>query len=469
MFNDGFYPTPPHVAGMMIRPYDLTGWRVLDPAAGKGDLLDAAKRCADSASPYRRTTTFHAVEIEEDLCAILREKGYTLVGYDLFETDFTQHYNLVLMNPPFRNGVDFLMHIWDSLAGPVDIACLLNHGSLMAGDTEKKRKVLDLINIFGCVENIGPVFRQAERTTDVDIALVRLKKPAPRAEQEDWFSRVGYEVEEALQDGGFVQKALASTDALLALEGTYKAARRALQEKHDAQRAYVALTRPVRGSGFGREDEENVKVPSMSEAEQELKALFWRYVFDKLQIAKQVTSAARDKWYEEVKQRKYMAFSAANVRRVLQEFMDNRDDIIQACIVEAFDHLTKYHKENRVHPEGWKTTKAYAVKGRFILPNVNLEFSYGRAGDQLEDLDKALCFLSGRPLDDVTTINAALRAHKERVRSGDAHISDEFESTFFKIRVYKKGTGHFLWKDEALRAQFNQTAVAGKNWVGDGS
>jgi len=470
MFNDGFYPTPRHVAGMMLEPYSLhKSISILDPAAGKGDLLDVAREQVERRNPYRRNeASFHAIEIENDLCAILRDKKYTLVGYDLFETTFTQHYDLVLMNPPFRNGIDFLMHVWDNLDGPVDIACLLNHDGLMAADNEKKQRLLQLIDLFGSVENIGPVFKRAERPTAVNIALVRLKKPAPRTEDVDWFSQYGYEVEETLRDGSFVQNALASTDALDALEGMYKAARRALKDKHEAQAAYDALTGPLRGD-YCTEDDENTKVPSLPEAEQQLKALFWKYVFDKLQIARQVTSSAREKWYDEVKRRKYMAFSAANVRRVLYEFVENREDIIQACIVEAFDHLTKYHKENRVYQEGWKTTKAYMVASRFILPNVNSGYSsYGSADDNLNDLDKALCFLSGQALDNIVTTVGALHQHKQAVRDGRAYISDQFESTFFKVRVYKKGTGHFLWKDEALRAMFNQTAVAGKNWVGDG-
>lgn len=39
MFNHDFYPTPPEVAALMLDPLDLRGKTVLEPSAGKGDLV----------------------------------------------------------------------------------------------------------------------------------------------------------------------------------------------------------------------------------------------------------------------------------------------------------------------------------------------------------------------------------------------------------------------------------------------
>lgn len=39
MFNPDFYPTPPEVAALMLDPLDLRGKVVLEPSAGKGDLV----------------------------------------------------------------------------------------------------------------------------------------------------------------------------------------------------------------------------------------------------------------------------------------------------------------------------------------------------------------------------------------------------------------------------------------------
>ena len=53
MFNNGFYPTPYEVAKKMISPYlELIkrGALILDPSAGKGDLLKACKYAGDRKS-----------------------------------------------------------------------------------------------------------------------------------------------------------------------------------------------------------------------------------------------------------------------------------------------------------------------------------------------------------------------------------------------------------------------------------
>ena len=43
MFNESFYPTPAHVIELMIGAEDLQGKTILEPSAGKGDILDYCK------------------------------------------------------------------------------------------------------------------------------------------------------------------------------------------------------------------------------------------------------------------------------------------------------------------------------------------------------------------------------------------------------------------------------------------
>lgn len=82
MYNASFYPTPPEVAARMLakvgKLYDRA---VLEPSAGKGDLADAVVGKLDRY--YNRCREIvHCIEIEPDLQAALRGKGYPLVGTD---------------------------------------------------------------------------------------------------------------------------------------------------------------------------------------------------------------------------------------------------------------------------------------------------------------------------------------------------------------------------------------------------
>ena len=65
-----------------------------------------------------------------------------------------------------------------------------------------------------------------------------------------------------------------------------------------------------------------------------------------------------------------MAFSEENVYALVESIFLNRGAILQQCVVEAFDIMTRYYDENRVHVEGWKTNDAWKVNRRVVLPRV---------------------------------------------------------------------------------------------------
>lgn len=82
MYNASFYPTPPEVAEKMLAKVGKLYERsILEPSAGKGDLADAAVGKLDRY--YNRCREIvHCIEIEPELQATIRGKGYPLVGTD---------------------------------------------------------------------------------------------------------------------------------------------------------------------------------------------------------------------------------------------------------------------------------------------------------------------------------------------------------------------------------------------------
>jgi SAM-dependent methyltransferase len=99
----GFYPTPPDLISRVLELADLNATdTVLDPSAGKGDILDAVA----ALFPGQRSALY-AAEINSTLREILRLKGYSLLGDDFLElTPDTTTFDRILMNPPFENGQD---------------------------------------------------------------------------------------------------------------------------------------------------------------------------------------------------------------------------------------------------------------------------------------------------------------------------------------------------------------------------
>jgi phospholipid N-methyltransferase len=100
MFSSEFYPTPKPVIEKMLEPYAsrygyaLSGKTILEPSAGKGDILDFI---SDSGV---RKNKLYACEINQDLQFILQEKSYKVINTDFLTYQGDYHFDLIIGNPP---------------------------------------------------------------------------------------------------------------------------------------------------------------------------------------------------------------------------------------------------------------------------------------------------------------------------------------------------------------------------------
>lgn len=483
MINEGFYPTPKPVIEQMLAPYVETidvpadkersfrqygfsrvvlraGHDILEPSAGKGDLADYLVEKFD-----RRAGQIDCIEIEPDLRATLTGKGYRVVDSDFLSFDEPYHYDLVIMNPPFADGVSHLLKAWQVVADGGRVICLLNAESLNNPYTNERQLLQHLISEHGRFECIGQAFKDAERPTDVEVAIVWLEKPE---REKVTFEGVKFEQEAGPNEAEFGANPLASRDTITSLVHQYQAARQLLQDRHDVESKIKFYTR---GTRFNLEGRENRNLTTLVE---ELKQHFWRYVFDKTKVGHLTTSNFQKDFEAHVSQTSNLAFSESNIYQVLTELFGDRENIMQRCIVEAFDRATSYHEKNKIHVEGWKTNKCWKLSKRVIHPwGISTEWSswrlqYGGGKDFYDDLDKALCFIQGISYESVTSISAAIESMCHQINQKQVDYDSQFESTHFRIRMYKKGTVHLEFKDLALLAQFNLAAAKGKNWVGPG-
>lgn len=177
MYNASFYPTPPKVAEKMLaKAGKLSGRSILEPSAGKGDLADAAVGKLECYYHTRCRELVHCIEIEPELQAAIRGKGYPLVGTDFLTFWPDEKYDLILMNPPFANGDAHLLHAWEILDHG-DIVCLLNEQTLLSPCTANRKLLATVIEAHGEVEHLGRCFAEdAFRKTQVRVSLVHLHK-----------------------------------------------------------------------------------------------------------------------------------------------------------------------------------------------------------------------------------------------------------------------------------------------------
>ena len=117
MFNKDFYPTPEHVLDSM--GIDCNEKIVLEPSAGKGDIVDYLQK--------HGAKKVIACEDNEDLFNIVKEKcGMLKRDFLQVTADEVSHIDMIVMNPPFSNGVEHLLHAWEIAPGNCEIISLIN-------------------------------------------------------------------------------------------------------------------------------------------------------------------------------------------------------------------------------------------------------------------------------------------------------------------------------------------------------
>lgn len=483
MYNASFYPTPPEVAAKMLAKVGkLFDRAVLEPSAGKGDLADAVVGKLDRY--YNRCHEIvHCIEIEPDLQAALRGKGYPLVGTDFLTFWPDEKYDLILMNPPFANGDAHLLHAWEILDHG-DIVCLLNEQTILNPCTANRKLLASIIEEHGEVEHLGSCFAEdAFRKTQVRVSLVHLHK----AEEAPAFSfAADMEDEDAavFGDGSRFEGEVATQDIVGNLVAQYGRCRELFVQIAHLAQELAHYARPL-GTDGGEIVGETLKglmesKPTRKAQEKAynrfvraLKRSGWSEVLRLTDVRNLASYGVQKEIDRLLESNERMAFSEENVYALVESIFLNRGAILQQCVVEAFDIMTRYHDENRVHVEGWKTNDAWRVNRRVVLPRVvdvwyggDGHLTYGNTRQNLNDIDRALAFLEGKKLESVplTMVDVLERHFREKGASFSGILC---ESSYFEMRAYKKGTLHLRFKNRILWEQFNLTAARGKNWLPD--
>ena len=125
--NTEFYPTPSKLAGQMIALVDWTKIRsILEPSAGKGDLLGYAKNGTLRSKRYERGFDADCIEKDQNLRYVLTGKGFRVVHDDFLMYNTRKRYDLILMNPPFSDGDKHLLKALQMQENGGQIVCLVN-------------------------------------------------------------------------------------------------------------------------------------------------------------------------------------------------------------------------------------------------------------------------------------------------------------------------------------------------------
>lgn len=471
MFSSTFYPTPVGLAARLVAPMGFQDAYVLEPSAGKGDLLDVIAQKA-SHSYERGSTRLYAIESVPDLCAVLEGKGYPVLARDFLTYQPRVHFSHIVMNPPFDRAIEHLQHAW-SILYEGEIAAIMP-ATALEGKTAPERALLKLIEDHGRREAVrGEPFLDAERKTRVAVEIVRLTKRAAGDGERlefglhnestgEWASAHGNGQTREVGLNGFLADLLAHYQAGLGNFETYNLARQKLQ-------TYVA---PFAGAKSALEISDDQKTPTdrWNTFYSTLTEQAWGKLLDHPGFQTILTERARAMMTEFRQRQRRVDFNEANVRAMLDALVAKRDDLLNAAVQDAFNTMTEYHKDNRVYFEGWKSVQAWKVNWRkVVLPWMTslrwgggIQIMYDRQV-KLDDIDRALSIVSGQAFTEITTICKAIEtAVANNPRDKRAW------STFFEVRYFLKGTIHLRFHDEDLADKFNLMAAKGRAWLPPG-
>jgi hypothetical protein len=461
MFDKEFYPTPSRLLEEILQGYDFSGCNVLEPSAGKGDILDYI---LEHKTNYRQSKDylkkrFYCIEKNKELQFILKEKGYKLIDEDFLNHNSDYIYDYIIMNPPFSNGDEHLLKAWEISKG-AEVICILNAETVKNPYSKKRKLLLNIIEQYGTVEFKEGMFKNAERSTNVEVAVVKIKN-------KDYVSDFKFtgkgEVDEFNLDEGLSNQ-LQMKDTFGNMEVRFNKVRELMKEMLQMQNQIKFYSEGLLSSVYN--DINKLLSSNYENSEREyynnfmggFKSACWETLLTKTNLANLTTTKVRQDFYKFKEEQGFMAFTKENMEGLFEQLYLNQGNIMTKCIEEAFDEMTKYHKENRVYIEGWKTNDQWKVNRKVILPNMQNSWWNDHPKlnkEKIIDIEKAMCFIMKKSYKDI-----------DRITDQDIQWGVKHDSEFFEFRLYKKGTLHLYFKDVYLYEQFNIIACKSKNWLG---
>ena len=521
-----FYPTPPELAAKMVNCKFLKGEieTILEPSAGKGDLIDFLlltiecldyRDCcryvykSDISMPYetviegvinefvlpdfkkgKRSEKYNekvdCIEADSNLCAILRSKEYRVYNDDFLAWDDDKHFDLIIMNPPFSNGDEHLLKAI-SIAEKTGskIICLLNAETIRNPYSNKRKLLTNTLEKYNAeIEFVQNAFSNAERKTDVEVAIIRVEIPAPFKEK----SQIWEELEQSnveINEPEFSNEIVSADDPLRMAVKLYK---QELQAGKKLIEEYLSL-KPYLTSTFETEETPSYMRGCLltlssgkngldwNEYLYSLRYKYWYQLLHNPSFIKNLTSNLREEYYSMISEFANKDFSLKNIYSVKMDIISRTAKGIEDKIVSMFEQLSyknSMEAAGNVHYfNGWKSNSAFKINQKVVIPYCQswdgifkkFDFWYYGYGSNvfkiLDDLEKCLAFLQIGDSEYIYDIdlNNQLKVYQQQ------QITKKMQFRYFDVDVFKKGTMHIKFRDLDLLKRFNIYGCQHKGWL----
>lgn len=485
--NHEFYPTPRELIDKMISDIDFYKVKdLLEPEAGKGDIVEAI---IDKCRLYDSIKlNIDTIEIDNNLTHILKGKEFRVVHNDFLTFNTQKRYDLIIMNPPFSLGDKHLLKALDIQQNGGGIICILNAETIKNPYSNiRKDLVRKLRELNASIEYLQSTFSNAEHSTDVEIALIKVY--IPKKETDSYiFEKLRKEknIDEAKQ---VEHQELIEDDYIKEIIDRYNIEINAgieLINEYNAMKPFI-----LKEINLNREEAtpilklcinsyNNTEEITINNYIKEIRGKYWKALFSNPKFIGKLTSNLQSEYYNQIGELRNYDFSLYNIYTIKAEIQQDIIKGVESTILKLFEEFSnKYHwydetSKNIHYYNGWKTNKAYKINKKVIIPlrgfkdnsryriypeasKYYIDYGYNVLS-KLCDIEKVFNYLDGSITENISLETALTNAENN-------YQSKDIITKYFKITFYKKGTCHLVFRNLDLLHKFNIYGSQKKNWL----
>src|SRR5690625_1573664 len=391
--NKDFYPPPKPLFRQLVGNQRYLGGKILEPSAGKGDMIKYIKEMLGRRDRY----SIDAIANDPRLVCAFMGEGYSVVWDDFLTYETYKEYDYIIMNPPFSNGVKHVLkaiELAENQLSRCEIYAILNKETLNNAFSDKRQELLRKLDDHGAeIRYVKDGFSQAERKTDVEVALIHVKVEKTGAGRSIYDSIPFFSAEESEQAEEELGAALSTyvkpsemqeklndiERLVLEYETACELARDTFEAVSAKQSFFTYISEVNKREGevsgalysitpHGKE----YRAEDLNEELDRLRRGYWELILDTGDFRELLTNEAIQKLNRQMSVANEMEINLTNIKTLLMALQANQRDILIDSIVSIFEKITRYHMNeystNIHYYDGWKTNNAYRINKKIIIP-----------------------------------------------------------------------------------------------------
>jgi hypothetical protein len=204
------------------------------------------------------------------------------------------------------------------------------------------------------------------------------------------------------------------------------------------------------GARYEREGEDRAELDKMARLGVDMAA--WQYLMSQSGLRSLMDATAREKWDKAIADGDIPELNEANIRSTFKMLHDTRSEMFERGVIACFKSLAWCYKTNLPQKFG----------KRIVVRNISGAYYGDRTADQLDDLQRVMAVLDGKPEPDHRANGVRVALSRVGIRYGDPR--GMCETDYLHIRSFKNGNGHITFKRPELVDSMN--SIIAKHYPG---